>query len=83
MSCDCTEKVSLLIDGELPENEAREVQRHLLQCVDCQRAKTDFLGFRSQIGAYVPQLEPVTQREALNRILKRRPVKVRSARPAC
>jgi negative regulator of sigma E activity len=82
MSCDCTEKVSLLIDGELPENEAREVQRHLLQCVDCQQARTDFLTFRSQIGAYIPQLEPVTQREALNRILNRRPVKVRVARPA-
>lgn len=81
MSCDCTEKVSLLIDGELPENEAREVQRHLLQCVDCQQAKTDFLNFRSQIGAYAPQLKPVTQREALNRILNRRPVKV-PVRPA-
>lgn len=82
MSCDCTEKVSLLIDGELPENEARDVQRHLLQCLDCQRAQRDFLNLRSQIGAYVPQLEPVTQREALNRILNRKPVKVRVARPA-
>jgi negative regulator of sigma E activity len=78
MSCDCTEKVSLLIDGELPENEAREVQRHLLQCVDCQQAQTDFLSFRSQIGAYVPQLEPISQREALNRILNRKGEKARA-----
>ena len=78
MSCDCTEKVSLLIDGELPENEAREVQRHILQCVDCQLAQTDFLSFRSQIGAYAPQLEPISQREALNRILNRKGEKVRA-----
>jgi negative regulator of sigma E activity len=82
MSCDCTEKVSLLIDGELPENEARVMQRHLLQCFDCQQAQKDFLSLRSQIGAYVPQLEPVTQRETLNRIVNRKPVKVRAARPA-
>jgi len=78
MSCDRTEKVSLLIDGELPESEAREVQRHLLQCVHCQQAQTDFLSLRNQIGAYVPQLEPISQREALNRILNRKPTKVRA-----
>ena len=85
MSCDCTEKVSLLIDGELPEHEAREAQRHLLQCADCQQAQADFLSFRNQIGAYVPQLQPISQREALDRILSRQPQKgraIRAARPA-
>jgi len=73
MSCHLTEKISLLVDGELSEGEAREVRRHLFQCADCQLAQMDFLSFRSQIVSYRPQLDESSERAALNRILNRQP----------
>jgi len=69
MNCDCTEKISLLIDGELPAVEASEVERHLLECVECQQARNDFLNLRSQMSAYVADLSPTAQRNALSKIL--------------
>ena len=69
MSCDFTEKISLLIDGELSEHEAREVQRHLTECAGCQAARADFLSFRTEISSYGASLNPATQAEALKRIL--------------
>jgi negative regulator of sigma E activity len=69
MNCDCTEKISLLIDGELPAVEASEVERHLLECVECQQARNDFLNLRSQMSAYVADLSPAAQRNALSKIL--------------
>ena len=69
MSCDFTEKISQLVDGELSEVEAREVQRHLTQCVACQGARADFLSFRSEISDYIPSLHPAAQADALRRIL--------------
>ena len=69
MNCDCAEKVSLLIDGELPAVEASEVERHLLECVECQQARNDFLNLRSQMSAYVADLSPAAQRNALSKIL--------------
>ena len=69
MNCDFTEKISQLIDGELSETEARDVQRHLTQCVACQEARADFLAFRSEISNFNPSLRPAAQAEALKRIL--------------
>ena len=69
MSCDFTEKISQLIDGELSEVEARDVQRHLTQCGACQEARADFLSFRSEISNYNPSLHPTSQADALKRIL--------------
>lgn len=69
MICEFTEKISQLIDGELSENEAREVQRHLTQCVACQEARADFLGFRSEISNFNPSIHPAAQADALKRIL--------------
>ncbi|HSE33460.1 MAG TPA: zf-HC2 domain-containing protein [Pyrinomonadaceae bacterium] len=69
MNCDFTEKISQLIDGELSEIEAREVQRHLTRCVACQEAQADFLSFRSEISNYNPSLHPAAQADALKRIL--------------
>jgi Putative zinc-finger len=69
MSCDFTEKISQLIDGELSEVEGREVQRHLTQCAACQEARADFLSFRSEISNYNPSLHPALQADALKRIL--------------
>ena len=69
MSCDCTEKISSLIDGELPLAEAREVERHLLNCGECQQVRADFLNLRSQIIGLTPSVEHAVQRQALARIL--------------
>jgi hypothetical protein len=71
MNCDFTEKVSLLIDGELPAADARLVERHLLACVECQHARIDFLNLRSQMAAYEMTLSPAEQREALANVLAR------------
>jgi hypothetical protein len=79
MSCDITEKISQLIDGELSEVDAREVQRHLTHCVACQEARADFLSFRNEISNYNPSLHPAAQRDALTRILGQPVEKPRSA----
>jgi hypothetical protein len=54
MSCNLTEQVSLLIDGELPPAETRTIERHLLECAECQQVRVEFINLRSQISAYVP-----------------------------
>jgi hypothetical protein len=69
MNCDCTEKISALIDGELSREESQQLERHLLNCVECQDAKTDFLNLRSQITDFPVAFKPAAQRAALTRIL--------------
>ena len=69
MSCNFTEKVSLLIDGELAPAEAREVERHLLNCVECELMRADFLSLRSQIAGFETATQPVVQNRALKKIL--------------
>jgi anti-sigma factor RsiW len=72
MNCDCTEKISLLIDGELKPAEARELEVHLLDCVECQEARADFLNLRNQITDFPLAFDPSSQREALARIVGKR-----------
>ena len=74
MSCDYNEKISLLIDGELPPAEARLVEHHLTECVECQLLRVDFLSLRAQIDDYGPALAPAVQHQALARILSRQGV---------
>ena len=74
MSCDYNEKISLLIDGELPSTEARLVEHHLTGCVECQMLRVDFLSLRRQIGDYAPALSPASQRQGLAKILSRQGV---------
>jgi anti-sigma factor RsiW len=69
MNCSFTEKISSLIDGELNTTEAREVERHLLSCGDCQQVRADFLNLRSQIAGFESALEPAVQNRALKKIL--------------
>src|SRR5215212_3338771 len=73
MSCNFTEKVSSLIDGELAPSEAREVERHLLNCSECEQLRADFLSLRSQIATFEPSLQPAVQNRALKKILSRQP----------
>lgn len=75
MSCDSTEgstdRISLLIDGELPQAEARELERHLVTCSECHETRENFLNLRSQISAYHPSLEPAASNRALAHILEK------------
>lgn len=71
MICDYTEKISQLIDGELPDVEARAMQRHLNACLECQQARADFLSLRSEIGSYLPSLNSAAQADAFQRIVGR------------
>ncbi len=81
MICDLTEKISLLIDGELPAADARLVERHLLACVECQRARIDFLNLRSQMAAYEMTLSPAEQRQALANVLAKQGATIARHRP--
>ena len=45
MNCNCTENISSLIDGELAPTEARELERHVIGCVECQEARVVLLRF--------------------------------------
>ncbi|HJR08249.1 MAG TPA: zf-HC2 domain-containing protein [Pyrinomonadaceae bacterium] len=69
MKCVWTQKVSLLIDGELAREEAREVERHLDACGDCREAREDFLSLRRQIASYPLDRDAFAERRALKRIL--------------
>ena len=69
MNCNFTEKVSSLIDGELTPSEMREVERHVLTCVECQQMRADFLNLRSQIASFETSLQPTVQNRALKKIL--------------
>jgi len=72
MNCGFTEKISSLIDGELPSAEAREVERHLLTCAQCEEAHADFLSLRSQISSFEASLPAEVQNRALAKILAKR-----------
>jgi hypothetical protein len=73
MLCDWTEKVSLLVDGELPRAEAASVEAHLAGCDECRAARGEFLFFRQQLGSYRADANPSAQRRALETILGQRP----------
>ncbi|HEV3471182.1 MAG TPA: zf-HC2 domain-containing protein [Pyrinomonadaceae bacterium] len=69
MSCDWTEKISLLVDGELPPAEAAAAEAHLAGCPECRDARSEFLFFRRQLGSYPADVNPSAQRRALAAIL--------------
>jgi Putative zinc-finger len=82
MSCELTEKISLLIDGELSPVETRTIERHLQTCGECQQARTDFMQLRQQISAYTPALNAHAQQHALAAVLgKRGRTATRATRP--
>jgi len=71
MTCNFTEKISSLIDGELTQAEAREVERHLLSCGECEQLRADFLNLRSEIAAFETSLQPAVQNRTLKKILSK------------
>ena len=77
MNCTWTEKISLMIDGELPAAEVREVERHLTECVECRQSRADFLVFRNQIASYVPSVQPLASSGVLATILAEKVIQAR------
>ena len=80
MTCSQTEKVSLLIDGELSPAEVRALESHLGECETCQSARSDFLLLRSQITNYGPLLDQAASRQALAQVMSRREPATRNSR---
>jgi len=70
MDCEFTEKVSLLLDAELPPEDALLVTEHISTCTACRQAQDDFLRLRREIKAYEIQPQPpFAQAGMLARIL--------------
>jgi hypothetical protein len=69
MGCDNTEKISLLIDGELTNEEARSLEVHLSTCTQCNQVRADFLGLRGQISSYSLLRESSVTLPALAKVL--------------
>jgi len=71
MTCSQTEKVSLLIDGELAPSEVSEVKQHLQHCAECNDAHQSFLLLRSQITSYHGAVDASAVDAALAKVLSR------------
>jgi anti-sigma factor RsiW len=69
MNCKFTEDISLLMDGELNVEQARQVQSHLSACAICQQVQADFLRLRQEIQNYQSAFDTSAQQQALRRIL--------------
>jgi len=69
MSCNLTERVSLLIDGALSNEEAAETRKHIARCSDCQNLLEGFLRIRETLSNYESNTGEVARRRALNTIL--------------
>lgn len=69
MTCSQTEKVSLLIDGELPAAEALKVKQHVSQCGECHEAHESFLLLRGQLNSYQSAIDNAAVQAALARVL--------------
>ena len=72
MTCGQTEKVSLLIDGELSPAEVRALESHMVACETCRNTRADFLSLRSQITNYGPLMDQAASRQALAQVMSRR-----------
>jgi anti-sigma factor RsiW len=72
MNCSFTEKISLLIDGELSREEENRARKHLSECSVCQKAQEDFLLMREQIKSFEPERDVIAERQSLELILASR-----------
>jgi len=70
MNCQYTEKISLLVDSEMLAEETLNVEAHLVNCVDCEMLKNDFLFFRRQIKESARQMATATADILPNQKLK-------------
>jgi anti-sigma factor RsiW len=72
MDCEWTERVSLLIDGELGPDESAQIEKHLRDCAICRAAQGAFLALRKEINAYESRLDPFATSRALTSVLGRK-----------
>lgn len=73
MTCSQTEKVSLLIDGELKPAEVAQVELHLKRCADCREAHESFLLLRGQLDNYESPIDAAATAAALAEVLSQSP----------
>lgn len=71
MSCERTEKISLLIDGEIGAEDARALESHLKGCLKCRLAREDFLLLRERVRDYALAADASATGRALENVLKR------------
>src|SRR5262245_15836053 len=71
MSCSFAGKISSLIDSELPAAEARSLEHHLVDCVECRQLRADFLILRGQLSSFSPSVNEATTGQALRLVLAR------------
>jgi anti-sigma factor RsiW len=69
MDCDFTEKISLLVDGELTPHEAARLNAHIEGCAACQQARGAFLLLRQELRSYDWTPDAHAQSKALTSIL--------------
>jgi anti-sigma factor RsiW len=69
MDCKFTEKISSLMDGELSDAEARQLQLHLPACPNCRQAQADFHLLRQEIQDYRSAVDLGAQRRLLDNLL--------------
>jgi anti-sigma factor RsiW len=69
MDCKYTENISLLMDGELSDEQAREVRLHLSACAICRQAQEDFQLLRQEIQGYQGEFDSSAQGQRLRRLL--------------
>jgi anti-sigma factor RsiW len=73
MNCENFEaKVSVYIDGELDDQEAETLFRHLGVCTSCRKAMTEVLELRSGFQEQAPVLAPKELDERILRITRAR-----------
>lgn len=61
MDCEFAEKVSMLVDGELPATEIEAVRTHIAGCPECRNLEKDFLFFRQQVKESFPERGKIEQ----------------------
>jgi hypothetical protein len=74
MSCDFTDRVSLLLDGELSPADAQNTRTHMTGCRPCQQVEQDFLRLRQHIRSFELETDPIVQRQILWKVLASRSV---------
>jgi hypothetical protein len=72
MGCEFTEEVSLLVDGELPLDEAARLREHVEGCAACEQARDAFLLLRQELRSHDWTPDPHAQSRALAAILDSR-----------
>jgi anti-sigma factor RsiW len=69
MDCKFTENISLLMDGELSDEQAQALQLHLSACVICRQAQEDFHLLRQEIQSYQSQFDTSAPRHRFDSLL--------------